>query len=263
MQVADVLSRLRALSDPQVAAALERSGSHPRSALGVPQPQLRQLAAEIGIDRLIAQQLWASGIHEARLLASMIDDPERVTSKQMERWVRDFDTWDLCDACCENLFHKTPFAFGKVSTWSARREEYVKRAAFVLLGELADNAKGEPNAEFSRFLPVVEREAGDDRPLVRKAIAGALRRLGGRNAALQKIALATATTLDQHHTRSGRWIASDALKELRKAPPARKKASVKKAAKKAAKKAPAKKKKAAKKTPIKKKPAKKASRRTR
>ena len=242
MQVADVLSRLRALSDPQVAAALERSGSHPRSALGVSPPQLRSLAEEIGVDRLIAQQLWASGIHEARLLASLIDDPERVTSKQMERWVRDFDTWDLCDACCANLFHKTPFAFGKVSTWSGRREEYVKRAAFTLLGELAAHAPAAPDSEFLRFLPVVERESGDDRPLVRKAIAGALRGIGSRNRSLRKAALATATSLDKHESRSARWIASDALRELNKPPAEKKKAAAgksagkKKKTKKAAKK---------------------------
>jgi 3-methyladenine DNA glycosylase AlkD len=235
MQVADVLSRLRALSDPQVAAALERSGSHPRSALGVSQQNLRQLAQEIGVDRLIAQQLWASGIHEARLLASLIDDPERVTSKQMERWVRDFDTWDLCDACCANLFHKTPFAFGKVSTWSGRREEYVKRAAFVLLGELAANAPGAPDSEFLRFLPVIEREAGDERPLVRKATATALRQVGLRNRTLRKAATATATALERSEDRNARWIGTDSLKELNKAPagPAAKTAS-KKTGKKAA-----------------------------
>ena len=214
MQVADVLSRLRALSDPKVQAALERAGSHPRSALGVSATDLRKLADEIGVDRLIAQQLWASGIHEARLLASLIDDPERVTSKQMERWVRDFDTWDLCDACCENLFHKTPFAFGKVSTWSARREEYVKRAAFSLLASLAAHDQSSPDSEFLRFLPVVVREAGDERPLVRKAIAAALRQVGLRKATLRKAALQTVAELDGHESRSARLIAAEAGREL-------------------------------------------------
>jgi 3-methyladenine DNA glycosylase AlkD len=236
MQVADVLSRLRALSDPRVQAALERSGSHPRSALGVSAADLRKLADEIGIDRLIAQQLWASGIHEARLLASLIDDPERVTSKQMERWVRDFDTWDLCDACCENLFHKTPFAFGKVSTWSGRREEYVKRAAFSLLASLAAHDKASPDSEFLRFLPVIVREAGDERPLVRKAIAAALRQVGQRKANLRKAALQTVSELDAHESRSARLIAAEASKELSKAPAPKATAARKKTAKKTAKK---------------------------
>lgn len=242
MQVADVLSRLRALSDPKVQAALERSGSHPRSALGVSAADLRRLADEIGVDRLIAQQLWASGIHEARLLASLIDDPERVTSKQMERWVRDFDTWDLCDACCENLFHKTPFAFGKVSTWSARREEYVKRAAFSLLASLAAHDGSSPDSEFLRFLPVIVREAGDERPLVRKAIAAALRGVGQRKAALRKAALQTAAQLEAHDSRSARLIAAEASKELSKPPAAKKKTAAKKKAGGARKKTAAKKK---------------------
>lgn len=228
MQVADVLSRLRALSDPKVQAALERSGSHPRSALGVSATDLRKLADEIGVDRLIAQQLWASGIHEARLLASLIDDPERVTSKQMERWVRDFDTWDLCDACCENLFHKTPFAFGKVSTWSARREEYVKRAAFSLLASLADHDKSSPDSEFLRFLPVIVRESGDERPLVRKAVAAALHGIGRRKASLLKAALQTVSELEAHESRSARLIAAEASRELSK--PAASKPAAKKAA---------------------------------
>jgi 3-methyladenine DNA glycosylase AlkD len=222
------------MSDPKIQAALERSGSHPRSALGVSASDLRKLADEIGIDRLIAQQLWASGIHEARLLASLIDDPERVTSKQMERWVRDFDTWDLCDACCENLFHKTPFAFGKVSTWSARREEYVKRAAFSLLASLATHDKGSPDSEFLRFLPVMVREAGDERPLVRKAIAAALRQVGLRKASLRKAALETAAELDRHESRSARLIAAEAQRELSKAPAAKPAAPTKAAKKKAA-----------------------------
>jgi len=245
MQVADVLSRLRGLADPKVQAALERSGSHPRSALGVPAAALRSLADEIGVDRLIAQQLWASGIHEARLLASLIDDPERVTSKQMERWVRDFDTWDLCDACCENLFHKTPFAFGKVSTWSGRREEYVKRAAFSLLASLATHDKRSPDSEFLRFLPVVVREATDERPLVRKAVAAALRQVGLRKASLRKAVAQTLAELGRMESRSAQLIVAEVERELTrlsaagaaKKAPARKKTAAAKGKKKTAKKA--------------------------
>jgi 3-methyladenine DNA glycosylase AlkD len=137
MLVGEVLSRLRQLQNPAAVQALQKQGVTPRAALGVSEPDLRKLAAEIGVDRLIAQQLWASGIHDARVLASMVDDPARVTPKQMERWVRDFDSWALCDACCVNLFDKTPFAYAKAVAWSARKEEYVKRAAFSLVAALA------------------------------------------------------------------------------------------------------------------------------
>ena len=121
MLVGEVLSRLRQLQNPAAVQALQKQGVTPRAALGVSEQDLRKLATDIGVDRLIAQQLWASGIHDARVLASMVDDPARVTPKQMERWVRDFDSWALCDACCVNLFDKTPFAYAKAVAWSARK----------------------------------------------------------------------------------------------------------------------------------------------
>ncbi len=217
MQVAEVLSRLRALSDPKTQATIMHSTHPPRTALGVNNAKLRKLAGEIGVDRLIAQQLWASGIHEARLLASLIDDPKRVTSKQMERWVRDFDTPDLCDACCLNLFVLTPFAFGKVATWSTRREELVKRASFVLLGCLAEANKVR-DSEFNRFFAVIEREAGEERPLVKRAIAQALSLVARRSPALHKNALATADNVARQDSKNAQWVASEARKAIDKAP---------------------------------------------
>ena len=214
MLVAEVLSRLRSMQNPQAVAAMAKQGIVPRAALGLSNAQLRQVAEDIGIDRLIAQQLWASGIHDARVLASLVDDPERVTPKQMERWVRDFDNWALCDACCFNLFDKTPFAYAKAVAWSARKEEYVKRAAFSLVAALAAQDQKAPDSEFLRFFPIIRREAGDERPLVRKAIAWALKEIGKRNRSLRKLVTDTVKDLDQMEAKSAHWIASDVLKDL-------------------------------------------------
>ena len=235
MLVGEVLSRLRQLQNPAAVQALQKQGVTPRAALGVSEQDLRKLAGEIGVDRLIAQQLWASGIHDARVLASMVDDPARVTPKQMERWVRDFDSWALCDACCVNLFDKTPFAYAKAVAWSARKEEYVKRAAFSLVAALAQTDQKAADSEFLRFIPIVKREAADERPFVRKSIAWALKEVGKRNKSLKKIALDTAKELDKLEAKSAHWIATDAIKELSAAPK-----SSKSAAPKAAKRASAK-----------------------
>ena len=214
MLVAEVLSRLRSMQNPAAVAALARQGVTPRAALGLSVPQLKKLAEEIGVDRLIAQQLWASGIHDARVLASLVDDPARVTPKQMERWVRDFDSWALCDACCFNLFHKTPFAYAKAVAWSARKEEYVKRAAFSLVAALALNDAKASDPEFLRFIPIIKREAGDDRNFVKRSVSWALGEIGKRNKALRKVALETAKELERMESKAARWIAADATKEL-------------------------------------------------
>jgi 3-methyladenine DNA glycosylase AlkD len=239
MLVAEVLSRLRSMQNPQAVAALAKQGIVPRAALGLSNGQLRQVAEDIGIDRLIAQQLWASGIHDARVLASLVDDPARVTPKQMERWVRDFDNWALCDACCFNLFDKTPFAYAKAVAWSARKEEYVKRAAFSLVAALAAQDRKAPDSEFLRFFPIIRREAADERPLVRKAVASALKEMGRRNRSLRKLVAETVKDLDQMEAKSAHWIAMDVLKDL--SAPAKSSASRKPAASKKpkAKKAPA------------------------
>ena len=235
MLVGEVLSRLRQLQNPAAVQALQKQGVTPRAALGVSDQDLRKLAAEIGVDRLIAQQLWASGIHDARVLASMVDDPARVTPKQMERWVRDFDSWALCDACCVNLFDKTPFAYAKAVAWSARKEEYVKRAAFSLVAALAQTDAKAADSEFLRFIPIIKREAPDERPFVRKSIAWALKEVGKRNKSLKKIALETAKELDKLEAKSAHWIATDAIKELSAAPKASKSAAPKAAKRASAK----------------------------
>ena len=226
MLVTEVLSRLRSMQNPKTVELWKKQGVTPRAAHGVSAGDLQKLVAEVGIDRLIAQQLWASGIHDARVLASLVDDPERVTPKQMERWVRDFDSWALCDACCFNLFHKTPFAYAKSVAWSARKEEFVKRAAFSLIAALAINDQKASDKEFLRFLPIIQREAGDERPFVRKSVAWALREIGKRNKTLRKLVLDAVKELEATDSKAAQLISADVLKELNSpAKPAKKAAS--------------------------------------
>jgi len=177
-------------------------------------PELRALARRVGTDHELAAALWASGLHEARLLAPMVDEPGLVTEEQMEAWAAGFDSWDVVDGACGTLFDRTPFASNKAIEWSARQEEYVKRAGFVLMATLAIHDTATPDAAFERFLPIIEREAGDRRNYVRKAINWALRQIGKRNLALNAAAISTAERIIREQPRGSRWVASDALREL-------------------------------------------------
>ena len=131
MEIDDIITRLKSLSNPKSVEGMARFGINPEKTLGVSIPALRKLAKDIGKSHDLAQQLWDTGIHEARILAGMIDEPEKVDVSQMEQWVRDFDSWDVCDQCCMNLFDKTGFAYHKAIEWSSRKEEFVKRAGFA------------------------------------------------------------------------------------------------------------------------------------
>ncbi len=210
----EVLSHLRAHADPEWAAGMRHFGIQTRSALGVSVPALRKLARQARLDHALAQQLWASGIHEARVLAAMVDDPRQVTEEQMERWAADFDSWDVCDACCSDLFDKTPFAYRKAEEWSARPEEFVKRAGFALMACLAVHDKQAEDGAFLAFLPLIAREANDGRNFVKKAVNWALRQIGKRNNALNRAAIACAQEVRAQGSPPARWIAADALREL-------------------------------------------------
>ncbi|MDO8687075.1 MAG: DNA alkylation repair protein, partial [Dehalococcoidales bacterium] len=141
MQYDDILKKLKGLSDPKAVKGMARFGINPESTLGISVPNLRKIAKEAGIDHALAQQLWASGIHEARLLAGMVADPGKTTEEQMESWVKDFDSWDVCDGCCMNLFEKTKFAYQKAVEWSSSDKEFIKRAGFVMMARLAVSDK--------------------------------------------------------------------------------------------------------------------------
>ena len=214
MRYGEVLNILRKLGDPRNVEGMARFGIKPAVAYGVPKPALRSLARDIGQDHGLACQLWASGVHEARVLASMIDDPGKVTEAQMEKWANDFDNWDICDQCCLNLFWKTAFAYEKAEEWSANGREFVKRAGFVLMASLAVHDKKASDSRFERFLSSIEREPADDRNFVRKAVNWALRQIGKRNARLRQKAIEVALGLQQAESKSARWIGSDALREL-------------------------------------------------
>jgi 3-methyladenine DNA glycosylase AlkD len=155
-----IIDELKRRGNPKAVAGMSRFGIQTTRALGVSIPQLRDLARKIGTDHELAQELWKTGIHEARILASMIDDPSKVSENQMEEWAADFDSWDVVDGCCGNLFGKTEFAIRKAHEWSKRKEEYVKRAGFVLMAELAVHDKKASNKTFLDFLPVTVRDLG-------------------------------------------------------------------------------------------------------
>ncbi len=214
MQYRQVLKKLRSLSEPAAVKGMARFGINTKNAYGVSVPNLRKIAREIGTDHTLAQQLWASRIHEARILASMIDDPKEVREEQMEEWVRDFDSWDVCDQCCGNLFDKTEFVFQKAVEWSKKDEEFVKRAGFVLMAAFAVHDKEANDKEFVKFLPIIKREATDERNFVKKAVNWALRQIGKRNLNLNRMAIKAAKEIQQLDTRAAKWIASDALREL-------------------------------------------------
>ena len=210
-----VLERLEALARPGGREGMARFGINPHRALGVRIPDLRRLAREIGTDHSLALSLWRTNVHDARIIASMVDDPAKVTERQMEAWAGDFDSWDLCDQCCGNLFDRTPFAHGKALEWSGRDEEFVKRAGFALMAWAAVHDRTADDRVFLEFLPIVEREADDDRNFVRKAVNWSLRQIGKRNRRLHRAAVAVARRLTKRReSRSARWIGADALREL-------------------------------------------------
>lgn len=209
-----LISELRALGRPENVAGMARYGIRPANILGIAIPTLRAIARAHRRDHALALELWASGIHEARMLASMVDDPLQVTWEQAEAWACDFDAWDVCDQTCLNLFSKSPLACQMAIEWSGRTEEYVKRAGFTMMATLAVHQKALSDETFSDFLAIIAREAGDGRNYVKKAVSWAIRQIGKRNRALNAAAVRTAEEIRASGDRAARWVASDALREL-------------------------------------------------
>jgi 3-methyladenine DNA glycosylase AlkD len=183
-------------------------------AFGVSVGAVQELAKRLGRDHELAAALWQTGWYEARLLTAYVDQPERVTAAQMDRWARDFDNWGICDTLCFCLFDRTPHAWKKVEQWSKRREEFVKRAAFALLASLALHDKRSADAPFLRSLPTIERAARDERNFVKKGVSWALRSVGRRNQVLNKAAVKLAGRLAESDHPGERWLGKDALREL-------------------------------------------------
>lgn len=214
MNVSQVIELLNQKADSTHLSGMLRYGINNEHALGIKVPELRKLAKVIKKDHELAQKIWDTNIHEARILASMIDDPALVTAKQIDNWVKDFASWDICDQVCGNLFDKTPYAIEKAIEFSKNDQEYIKRAGFVLMAEYAIHNKIADDAVLIALLPIIEREAYDDRNFVKKAVNWALRQIGKRNAVLNNLAIDAAQKILQQNTRAAKWVAANALSEL-------------------------------------------------
>jgi len=214
MTLSSVLNLLRSKGNPRTLEGMKRYGIIAKKAYGVSAPDIRAIAKTIGKNQKLSLQLWANGVLEARVLASFVGEPDRVTARQMDAWVRDFDSWAVCDACCSVLFDKTPFAYRKAFEWCRKKEEYVKRAGFVMMAVLAVHDKKPDDKEFLRMLPAIKRGATDGRNFVRKAVNWALRQIGKRNQALNRAAIRTAREIQRMDSSPAHWVAADALREL-------------------------------------------------
>lgn len=214
VDVESVLAELRKLGSEKNRAGMARFGINTERAFGVSIASIRPLARRYRRNHELAAALWASGYHEARLLAALIDDPKQVTSKQMDAWTADFNSWDLCDQACLKLFVKTQFVDEKIPRWAKDKREFVRRAGFALLASYAVHSKDVPDSTFRGFLPLVEEYSTDERNFVRKAVNWALRQIGKRSASLHKPALALAKRLAASPDKTARWIGKDAVKEL-------------------------------------------------
>ena len=221
MTPAEIIRELRALSDPAKVADLERYAIKTPKWFGIRVPELKAFAREVKklVDdrHATALELWKSGIYDVRAIAFMIDDPKKVTPEQMDAWAKDFDNWATVDGACSYLFCRTPYAYEKAVEWTSRKAEFEKRAAFSLMAYLAVHDKKAPDKKISAFLPLIEEQAGDDRNFVKKAVNWALRQIGKRSLELNELAIGTAERIKQQKTPPARWIASDALRELRSA----------------------------------------------
>jgi 3-methyladenine DNA glycosylase AlkD len=214
MNYDEIMSKLQSLANPENVKGMARYGINQHNNLGISIYLLRPLAKEIGINHALALKLWDSTIHDARLLACFIADPQQITSEQMDAWAEDFDSWDICDQACTSLFDLSPLAYQKVFQWADKEKEFVKRAAFSLIAGLAVHDKTATEQDFERFLSLCIRHSNDERNYVKKAVNWALRNIGKRNLSLNKKALKTAEEIKNRDSKSARWIASDAIREL-------------------------------------------------
>ena len=213
-EVDAILADLRSLGSQENRAGMARFGINTEKAFGVSMAASRPLAHKYRRRHDLAERLWATGFHEARILATLIDDPKLVTRRQMDSWGAEFNSWDLCDQACMKLFARTPFVGEKVAKWAKDKREFVRRAAFATIAGYAVHAKQAPDEEFLPFLALVEAHSNDERNFVKKAVSWALRQIGKRNTTLHRPALALAEELAARADKTARWIGKDAVKEL-------------------------------------------------
>lgn len=214
--VEEVLFAIKKASTPEGIKKKAYFGITEVGNFGLTAPQIKAIARDIGKDHSLALELWETSVHEARHIAVLIADKKMVTEKLMNKWVKDFNSWDIVDDCCGKLFCKTPFAYEKAVEWSGRKNEFEKRAGFALMATLAVHDKNAKDIEFEKFFPFLFRESHDERNFVRKAINWAIRQIGKRNQRLCKKAIKLSEDLLKKEDKSSRWIASDALRELKK-----------------------------------------------
>ncbi|HEX2866794.1 MAG TPA: DNA alkylation repair protein [Ignavibacteriales bacterium] len=210
----EILDFIKSNYNEENVKGMARFGISSKNTYGVSMPVLRHMAKMTGRDQALSLELWETGVHEARILAALTGEPKKVTPRQMEHWVKDFESWDVCDQTCSNLFDKTPFAYEKALEWSERDEEFVKRAGFVLMAAMAVHDKKADDEMFIEFLSIIEREAMDERNFVKKAVNWALRQIGKRNLRLTPHAVKTGERILKIDSKAARWIARDALREL-------------------------------------------------
>lgn len=199
---------------PAEVAGMARFGIVGAGRLGLSMPDIRRIGKQLGRDHALALALWATGIPDARILASLVCDPAALSSRQADAWAHGIDSWDVCDQLCLNALRHSPLAWRKVVRWAGERDEFVRRAAFSLLAVLAVHDKAAHDAQFIEALRLIEAAAADRRNYVKKAVNWALRQIGKRNRALHSAALALAQRLRESEHPSARWIGSDACREL-------------------------------------------------
>lgn len=214
MNYDEVIEQLKSTGDPRNVEGMGRFGIKTENNLGNSVTTLRNFTKKIGKDHDLAVKLWNSGIRDARMVAACIEDPKTISEDQVEKWVKDLDSWDICDHCCGHFFDQIPFAYKKVREWTKSNELFVKRAGFSLIAWLAVHDKKKPDKEFEDFLEVIKRESTDERNYIRKAVNWALRQIGKRNWDMNKKAIEMAKEIQKIDSKSAKWIASDAIREL-------------------------------------------------
>jgi len=213
-RLAAALALLHQNARPEELEGMARFGIAGDNRLGLSMPAIRRIARTLGHDHALALALWDTGIPEAHIVAGLVAEPARLTSRQMDAWAKGFASWDVCDQVCGSAFRASPLAWRKVAAWATRNDEFVRRAAFALLATLAVHDRQAGDEDFVAALPLIEAAASDERNFVKKAVNWALRNIGKRNPALNAAAIAAAQRIRQQGSRPARWIAADALREL-------------------------------------------------
>ncbi|MGA2676283.1 MAG: DNA alkylation repair protein [Methanobacterium sp.] len=215
MEYESIIQELESLSKPENVKGMARFGINSKNAFGVKMPELRRMSKKAGKNHELAEKLWHAGYNETKILASLIEEPKNVTEDQMDKWAIGFNSWDICDQCCINLFYKTPFVYKKIFEWSERKEEFIKRAAFTLMAVLAVHDEKATDNKFKQFYPLIIRESTDNRNYVKKAINWALRQIGKKNRNLNNESIKIAEQIREIDAKSAKWIAQNALRELK------------------------------------------------